>query len=98
MDLPQISCQSSFFCCQKLIFSGVDSIWTIHWLYQFYAGRLQRFFLKEKKKRKTAPARNMNYFEQESTIAETVSNALGLDLPTVRNEKDKIPIQLHCDI
>lgn len=28
MDLPQIACQSSFFCCQKRMFSGVDSIWT----------------------------------------------------------------------
>lgn len=27
VDLPQIACHSSFFCCQKLIFSRFDIIW-----------------------------------------------------------------------
>ena len=58
----------------------------IPWLYQFYAGRLQRFFLKEKEK--TAPARNELLWAECNNCWDSQQCTGNCRLPTVRNEKD----------
>ena len=92
MDLPQIACQSSFFCCQKRMFSGVDSIWTKYSLaIPVLCRKIATIFPNwktKKKKKTTAPAHNELLWSECDNCWDSQQCTGTCSLPTLRNEKD----------